>query len=227
MADPGPASPIRWWSGWSLGNEFDEIITAAETTNILAKGSTTAAKRALVDEALRSLYGGDVAKARRGVGREAVERGRRLRGRAASAPAGDVEALRQYYARAYYGWVYRTVKELDPNHLYFGFWIVPGWWENESDWDLGAEFVDVIGYDRYADRLADDWLNGYIARDGKARAVRRVQLSAALQPHARLPSVSGGERGRRRGGWDGIQAVGDGCGAPSLCGRRGVVSVSR
>ena len=152
--------------GWSLGNEFDEIITAAETTNILAKGATTAAKRALVDEALKDLYGGDVAKLASawGVKASKVED---VYATAPAAPAADVEALRHFYARAYYGWVYRTVKDLDPKHLYLGFWIVPGWWENESDWDLGAEFVDVIGYDRYADRLADDWLNGLITRTGK------------------------------------------------------------
>ncbi len=152
--------------GWSLGNEYDEIITAAETTNILAKGSTTTAKKALVDEALRSLYGGNL-------GRLAAAWGVRaatvadVYAAVPSAPAGDVEMLRRFYARAYYGWIYRTVKELDPNHLYFGFWIVPGWWENESDWSLGAEFVDVIGYDRYSDRLADDWMNSLFAQAGK------------------------------------------------------------
>lgn len=152
--------------GWSLGNEFDEIITAEETRNILAKGSGVAAKRALVDEAMRSLYGGDVARLAKAWGINAVKLEDIYASRP-SASAGDVEALRKYYARAYYGWVYQAIKELDPNHLYFGGWIVPGWWENESDWDLIAEFVDVIGYDRYADRFSDDTLDGYIRRTGK------------------------------------------------------------
>jgi len=34
--------------------------------------------------------------------------------------------------------------------LYLGFWVVPGWWENDSDWDLISAHCDVIGYDRYA-----------------------------------------------------------------------------
>ena len=41
-------------------------------------------------------------------------------------PAADIERLRRFYARAYYRFLYETVKSLDPNHLYFGFWIVPG-----------------------------------------------------------------------------------------------------
>jgi hypothetical protein len=36
-------------------------------------------------------------------------------------PEEDVEALRRYYADRYYAFIYRTIKELDPNHLYLGF----------------------------------------------------------------------------------------------------------
>lgn len=64
------------------------------------------------------------------------------------------EAARQKYATAYYKFLYETVKSIDKNHLYLGFWIVPGWWQNESDWDLIAPYCDVIGYDRYSDLYA-------------------------------------------------------------------------
>ena len=30
--------------------------------------------------------------------------------------------------------VYRTIKELDANHLYFGHWILPTYWQNADDW---------------------------------------------------------------------------------------------
>ena len=152
--------------GWSLGNEYDEIVTAAETQNILAKGAGTPAKRALVDEALTSMYSGDLSRLAAAWNVKAT-RVEDVYAAAPAPPAEDVETLRRYYAAAYYGWVYRTIKDLDPNHLYMGFWITPGWWVNESDWDLIAGFVDVIGYDRYADKLADDWLNGLFARAGK------------------------------------------------------------
>lgn len=85
--------------GWSLGNEFDEIITSEEIREILKKPKTTPAVKELT---------------------------RRM-------PDGDIEAMRRCYARAYYEFIYRTVKSIDRNHLYFGFWIVPGWWENEED----------------------------------------------------------------------------------------------
>ena len=66
-----------------------------------------------------------------------------------TSPTG-IEQARQKYAKAYYQFLYKTVKEFDPNHLYFGYWIVPDWWQNESDWDLIAPYCDVIGYDRYS-----------------------------------------------------------------------------
>ena len=152
--------------GWSLGNEMDEIVTGQETRNILAKGTIFPAKHALVDQALATIYNGDVA-AMASAWNVKPATVQALYASAPTPPASDVESLRQFYARAYYKWVYETVKSIDPNHLYFGFWIVPGWWENESDWALGAEFVDVIGFDRYAADLADDWLNGLIRATGK------------------------------------------------------------
>jgi len=70
-------------------------------------------------------------------------------------PAEDIEKLRRFYAEKYYDFIYRTVKSIDPNHLYLGFWITFGWWENEEDWRLIARHCDVIGYDRYVREYAD------------------------------------------------------------------------
>jgi hypothetical protein len=119
--------------GWSLGNEFDEIITAEEIREILKKPKTTPAVKEL---------------------------SRRV-------PDGDIEAMRRCYARAYYEFIYRTVKSIDRNHLYFGFWIVPGWWENEEDWRLIAPYCDAIGYDLYSYECMDSQLVRLSKESGK------------------------------------------------------------
>ena len=153
--------------GWSLGNEYDEIISAAETTDILGKTGIVSAKRAFVDEALRGLYGGNVQSLAAAWGLNGVSSVQDLYNRTPSAPASDVEYLRRYYARTYYNFVYSTVKSIDPNHLYLGFWIVPGWWENEEDWRLITPYCDVIGYDRYSDDFVDDALDGLMRESAK------------------------------------------------------------
>jgi hypothetical protein len=137
--------------GWSYGSEYGEIVTPDEIAGILGMGGTVPAKRALVDAALSTIYGNDagaMAKAWRVTGVSAGAAN--FYGAAAAPPAADIEALREFYADRYYGFVYQTVKTIDPNHLYFGSWIVPGWWVNAKDWQLIAAHVDVIGYDRYA-----------------------------------------------------------------------------
>jgi hypothetical protein len=140
--------------GWSLGNEYDEIITPDEITTILSKDEHTPAKKALVDYAVKSLYHGDLDKmaAAWHVQAHLPEQFYPV---TPTPPASDIEALRHFYATQYYSFIYKTVKSIDPNHLYLGFWIVPNWWVNESDWSLIAPYCDVIGYDRYASQFAD------------------------------------------------------------------------
>ncbi|MDH7602131.1 MAG: glycosyl hydrolase [Armatimonadota bacterium] len=82
-------------------------------------------------------------------------------------PDGNIEEMRRCYARAYYEFVYRTIKSIDPNHLYFGFWIVPGWWENEEDWRLVAPYCDAIGYDLYSFEFGDERLIRLAEKSGK------------------------------------------------------------
>jgi len=135
--------------GWSLGNEYDEIVTREEIGQILKMPAAVSAKRALVDRALDAIYGGDVGWMARAWGLAAGSR-EELHSAACSPSAADIEALRRFYAEEYYRFVYRTVKELDPDHLYLGFWIVPGWWENEEDWRLIVPHCDIVGYDQYA-----------------------------------------------------------------------------
>ncbi|CEK18637.1 hypothetical protein CWRG_02236 [Chthonomonas calidirosea] len=152
--------------GWSIKNEFDEIITTQEIKDLLQKPAAVPAKRALVDEALKTRYHNDVAAMAvawhvTSPTREALYNAQ------PNPPADDLEALRQFFAKSYYAFLYKTVKQIDPHHLYFGFWIVPGWWQNASDWQLIAPYCDVIGYDRYANTFADQWLEGLFASTKK------------------------------------------------------------
>lgn len=107
--------------GWSIGNEYDEIIPVNEIRAIFSSRSNRPIDRALA----------------------------RWIDKPNPSPA-DVEAARRFYADRYYATLFRLMKELAPNHLYFGFWIVPDWWQNHRDWDLSAKYCDVIGYDRYS-----------------------------------------------------------------------------
>lgn len=154
---------------WSLGNEHDEIITASEIEEILNKGGDVPAKRALVAEALTTLSQGNIAKlaASWGLPPGITTREGLYGVTQCHPPAADVEALRRFYADHYYELIEKTVKALDPNHLYAGFWIVPGWWEDEEDWRLIARHCDVIGYDNYAFQFADARLTRLIHETDK------------------------------------------------------------
>lgn len=142
--------------GWSIGNQYDEIVTTDEITDILGRDADTAAKKALVDDALSSIYGGDPAKLASSWQITADTAEEIYASRYPQPPASDLEAMRRFFADKYYAFLYNAVKAIDPNHLYIGFWISSGPWLDDSDWALIAAHVDVIGYDRYADQFADD-----------------------------------------------------------------------
>jgi hypothetical protein len=59
------------------------------------------------------------------------------------------------------------VKSIDPNHLYFGFWIVPDWWINSTDWVMMAENCDVIGFDYYASQFVSADVDSLIRASNK------------------------------------------------------------
>jgi len=144
--------------GWSLGNEYDEIITRAEVAEALRKPAETPAKRALVDHALNALHAGSVAELAAAWGIAASSVDDLYAATDPKVPDGDLEALRRFYEDAYYALIYDTVKSIDPNRLYVGNWIVPGWWEDEEDWRIVARHCDVIGYDRYDRQFGDERL---------------------------------------------------------------------
>ena len=143
--------------GWSFGNEYDEIVTPAEIASILGLAGTVPSKQALVNQALSAIYDSNVATMAAAWGVTAASAAD-LYNASPTPPAADIETLREYYADQYYGFLYQTIKTIDPNHLFFGFWIVPDWWVNATDWQLEAAHVDVIGYDYYSPVFEDSLL---------------------------------------------------------------------
>jgi hypothetical protein len=152
--------------GWSLGNEYDEIIKRSEVVAILAMKGDVPAKRALVDYALERLYAANLSALCAAWKVGAAER-QGLYATRPQPPHEDIEKLRRFYADRYYALIYETVKSIDPDHLYMGFWIVPGWWEDQEDWRLIARHCDVIGYDRYAPSYGDERLQKLQAQSDK------------------------------------------------------------
>ena len=152
--------------GWSFGNEYDQLIKRGEIGDVLRKPAETPAKRALIDYALANLYEGSVDKLAAAWKIQAATV-QDVYAASPTLPAPDLEKLRCTYEDRYYDFLYRTIKELDPNHLYLGNWIVPGWWESEEDWRIHARHLDVIGYDRYDPVFADERLLRLTKESGK------------------------------------------------------------
>ena len=144
---------------WSLGNEYSEIVTGQEIENILDSPTPSPAKHALVDFVLSDLYGGNVANMESAWSVQGISPQPTVNDLYSSplsaVPDQDLEQMRRFYVDSYYALIENTVKSIDPNHLYAGFWILPGDWENESDWFLMAKHCDVIGFDSYRPHFDD------------------------------------------------------------------------
>ena len=171
--------------GWSMGNEYDQIITKDEVTQILAKPATVELKRSLIRYALKEIYGDDLAKLAQAWGVPAASLDDLYAATSPKPPSSDLDTMRRFYAERYYEFVYRTVKKLDPNHLFFGYWIVPGWWESEDDWRLMSPYCDVIGYDYYTLKFMDERLDRLVRESGKP--IFWGEMS--------VPPIYGGSRG--------------------------------
>ena len=152
--------------GWSYQNEYDGIVTAAEIQSVLNLGASVPAKQAVLNYAVQQLHGGSVAALAAYWGLN-VSTLSDLYAATPTPPAGDLEQMRVYYESSLHHFIYTAFKQVDPNHLYFGFWIVPGWWVDDSDWNVEAANCDVIGYDRYAFELLTPDLTALLARQDK------------------------------------------------------------
>ena len=175
--------------GWSFGNEYDELIKRDEVRKIIGLPPATPARKALFDHALLQLYGGDLLKLSQ-AWKVTAHDPEALQRTQPQVPDADLEKLRLFYESRYHEFVYKTVKEIDPNHLYLGFWIVPGWWESPEDWAATTPHCDVIGYDRYSPQFADERLLGLLQQSDKP----------ALCGEFSFPAFYDGQRGFGRYG---------------------------
>jgi hypothetical protein len=141
--------------GWSFQNEYDGIVPSAEITQILGLGAAPA-RMALMLYSLNTIHQGDVNAFNNSWGTSISSSGDVSKIPSGAQPAAsELELLRRYYESMLQQMIYRTFKNADPNHLYFGFWIVPGWWADPADWQIAAANCDVLGFDRYAFSLLE------------------------------------------------------------------------
>jgi hypothetical protein len=173
--------------GWSVGNEHEEVVLRSDIAGMLKRDAKVPAKRALVAFGLKNIYGGDAPKMaaawKVAPGNNALAALETAT--APTVPASDIETLRRHFADEYYGYVYRTIKDIDPNHLVFSFWMIAGWWEDEADWHLMARHCDVIGYDSYA----------YPFGDPRLVELLEKSVKPAMCGEFSFPSWYRGERG--------------------------------
>jgi len=152
--------------GWSWTNEIQGIVQASEAQGILQLAASVPAKQAMINYAVTTLYGGSVTAAAAAWGVQATTLAQ-LYGTSPTPPAADLEAMREYYENAVHHFVYTAFKTIDPNHLYFGFWISAGWWADPSDWLIAAANCDVLGYDWYSFEMLTDFTKGLLAQVDK------------------------------------------------------------
>lgn len=145
--------------GFSVQNEYEGVFSAEEIRAVLKDHPDSSVAQAIAREVPLST----------------------------PATAAQIEQARQLYAKAYYAFIYRTMKEVAPHHLYLSYWIVPGWWENETDWDMAAPYCDVLGYDKYALKYGDD--------DGTVLRLIARHDKPTLVGEFCIPAWYGGERG--------------------------------
>jgi hypothetical protein len=129
--------------GWSWMNEIQGIVQASEAQAILQLGASVPAKQKMIDYGVQQIYSGNVAAAAAAWGVQAAT-SQQLYATTPTPPAADLEKMREYYENAVHSFVYQAFKTADPHHLYFGFWIVPGWWADPSDWLIAAANCDVL-----------------------------------------------------------------------------------
>lgn len=182
--------------GWSVGNEKDEIVGSQEVQSILGLGATVPAKKALVDQALAALYSGNVS--------SLASAWKITAGTVAdvyaskpSPPAQDIESLRQFYEGVYYATLYKTVKGIDPYHLYLGSWTQPRL--HPVDWQIMAVNCDVIGFDLYSPTFLDAGVQTLLQSSKKPVLIGEFSF----------PSDYGGMRGFGVGSYQGEIALAD------------------
>jgi hypothetical protein len=167
--------------GWSIGNEKHGIVWPEEIDTIFAKDANTPAKRALIDYALKELYQYNLAKIASAWKSDAKSADELYADTNLKLPKDDFEKVRCYFADTYHAFAYKAVKDIDPNHLYLSYWVVPGWWVSENDWTISAKHCDVLGYDRYALKYADEKMQRLLEQANKPTIVGEFNFPADYQ----------------------------------------------
>ena len=136
--------------GWSFQNEIQGIVLLDELKQILTLVNAPA-RLALLQYSLNTIHAGKLAEFNASWG-TTIGSASDLAGISSGKQpaASELEPLRRYYENALHHMIYQTFKQIDKNHLYFSYWIVPGWWADPEDWQIAAANCDVLGFDRYA-----------------------------------------------------------------------------
>ncbi|MFZ2656225.1 MAG: hypothetical protein WAX69_14940, partial [Victivallales bacterium] len=75
-------------------------------------------------------------------------------------PAQDVSDFIRLASQQYYKIASQIIRKYDPNHLLLGSSLDPGTWQSSEEWATGgAEFLDALSFDTYAD--VPDWIHPY------------------------------------------------------------------
>jgi hypothetical protein len=163
--------------GWSVGNEKDEVIGVQEVQAMLALGAGVPAKKALIDHALTVMYSGSISTLAT-AWQIAATTAADIYAAKPTPPPQDIETLRQFYEGYYHSILYKTVKTIDPHHLYLGSWTQPRL--HATDWPIMAANCDVVGFDFYSPTFLDPSVQAH----EEAGAGRRVLLPFRLRRHA-------------------------------------------
>jgi uncharacterized protein (TIGR03437 family) len=181
--------------GWSVGNEKDEVFGIQEVQAILALGASVPAKKALVDRAL-TIYSGSVSSLAAAWQITATTTAEVYAAKP-TPPAQDLETLRQFYEGYYHSILFKTVKTIDPHHLYLGSWTQPR--QHPTDWSIMAANCDVVGFDLYAPTLLDPGVQALIQSTKKPVLIGEYSY----------PSDYGGTRGFGVGSYQGEITLSD------------------
>lgn len=143
-----------WILGWSIGNEKHFVPAPESIVAMMAASEPSPAKTAMLEYAQNELF----------KNREELIKTWNLQVPADTNLSAipielteeQTEPLRLFFSDRLFKFLYETVKQIDPNHLYFGSWITPSWLYADADWYSIAPHCDVLGYDRYAHEYADE-----------------------------------------------------------------------
>lgn len=148
-----------------IGHTFESEVgwTREIVSDILKQTGAQPAKQAFVDF-IYERVGGDKAKAEALLGAHA-NREDVLAREIKSNPelAAHVPAFIGFASKKYYSIASEIIRRHDPNHLFLGSSLTPGW-QSSREWELGAVgYVDGLSFDLYT--ANPEWIKRYVEPD--------------------------------------------------------------